>query len=80
MNISSHSIASITEANQNFPRVARIADTYGEAIIFKNNKPKYRLVNIEREADISLTDDEKIDVVAKRVFEKYRSAFEALAK
>ena len=28
----------------------------------------------------NLTDDEKIDVAAKRVLEKYRPAFEELAK
>lgn len=38
MNINSKTIASMTEANQNFLRVARIADAYGEAVIFKNNR------------------------------------------
>lgn len=80
MNINSKTIASMTEANQNFSRVARIADTYGEAVIFKNNKPKYRVVDIEQETEIELTDDEKIDIVAQRILKRYRPAFEALAK
>lgn len=80
MNINSKTIASMTEANQNFSRVARIADTYGEAVIFKNNRPKYRLIDIEQTTDIELTDDEKIDIIARRILEKYRPAFETLAK
>ena len=41
MNINTNQIVSISEANQNFSRVARIVDKNGEVIIFKNNKPKY---------------------------------------
>ena len=67
MKIDTDTIASMSEANQNFSRVARIADRFGEAIIFKNNRPKYKLVNLEQEEDLELTDDEKIDIVAKRL-------------
>ena len=48
--------------------------------IFKNNKPKYRLVDIESDTTIEMTDDEKIDFVAARILKKYRRAFEELAK
>ncbi|MBQ1820101.1 MAG: type II toxin-antitoxin system Phd/YefM family antitoxin [Clostridia bacterium] len=80
MKIDTNTIASMTEANQNFSRVARIADRYGEAVIFKNNRPKYRLVDLEQDDDLELTDDEKIDVVAKRLLNEYRPAFLELAK
>lgn len=80
MTINSETITSMTEANQNFSRVARIADRHGEAIIFRNNRPKYRLVDIEREPDFELTDDEKIDVAAARILRRYRPAFEELAQ
>ena len=76
MNINTNQIVSISEANQNFSRVARMVDKNGEVVIFKNNKPKYRLVDIESE----MTDDEKIDFVAARVLKQYRRAFEELAK
>ena len=36
--------------------------------------------NIDAASVRNLTDDEKIDVAAKRVLEKYRPAFEELAK
>ncbi|MCM1306809.1 MAG: type II toxin-antitoxin system Phd/YefM family antitoxin [Bacteroides sp.] len=80
MTIDTNQIISMTEANQNFSRVAKIADNNGKAIIFKNNKPKYMIVNIEQNPVFELSDDEKIDVAAKRVLNKYRPAFEELAK
>ncbi|MDO4852232.1 MAG: type II toxin-antitoxin system Phd/YefM family antitoxin [Clostridia bacterium] len=80
MKIDTNTIASMTEANQNFSRIAHIADRFGEAIIFKNNRPKYRLVDLEQEEDLELTDDEKIDIVAKRLLNEYRPAFLELAK
>ncbi len=80
MKIDTDTIASMSEANQNFSRVARIADRFGEAIIFKNNRPKYKLVDLEQEEDLELTDDEKIDIVAKRLLNEYRPAFLELAK
>ena len=80
MQINTETIASMTEANQNFSRVARIADRYGQAVIFRGNKPKYRLVNLEREPEFELTDEEKIDVAAARILRLYRPAFEELAK
>lgn len=79
MKIDTNTIASMTEANQNFSRVARIADRYGEAVIFKNNRPKYLLIDLEQSDKIDLSDDEKIDIVAKRILEEYRPAFLKLA-
>ena len=80
MTIDTNQVLSITETNQNFSKAARIADKQGSVVVFKNNNPKYMLINLENNPLIDLTDDEKIDVVAKRVLEKHRKAFEELAK
>ncbi len=80
MRIDTRLIVPISEANQNFSRIARMADKNGEVYIFKNNKPKYKLVDIESNSEIEMTDEEKIDFVAARVLKKYRRAFEELAK
>ena len=80
MNINTETITTMTEANQNFSKVAKVAENNGQAVIFKNNKPKYRLVDIENSTEIEMTDDEKIDFVAARILKKYRRAFEELAK
>lgn len=80
MIINTNSIISISEANQNFSKATRIAEKNGQAVIFKNNKPKYILLDIESNPIIEMTDDEKIDFVAARILKKYRPAFEELAK
>ena len=80
MTINTDAILSITEANQNFSRAARLADAKGEVVIFKNNRPKYLLVDMEGTSCFDMTDDEKIDVIAARILKKYRPAFEELAK
>ena len=80
MNINTNTIVSMTEANQNFSKVARIAEKRGAAVIFKNNKPKFIVLDIEQSDYIDITDDEKIDIVAARILKKFRPAFEELAK
>lgn len=57
MVINTKQIVSMTEANQNFSKVSKIADKYGEALIIKNNKPKYILIDINNYLELS--DDEK---------------------
>ena len=80
MMINTNAIVSMTEANQNFSRVTRIADANGQAVVFKNNRPKYLLIDMERSPLFNMTDDEKIDVVAARIMKKFKSAFEELAQ
>ena len=80
MTITTNSIISVSEANQNFSKATRIAEKNGQVVIFKNNKPKYILLDIESNPPIEMTDDEKIDFVAARILKKYRPAFEELAK
>ena len=80
MTIRTDSIVSVTDANRNFSRVTRIADSQGQAVIFKNNRPKYLLIDMDSAPYFEMTDDEKIDVVAARILKKYHAAFEELAK
>ena len=80
MNIDSNRIVSITEGKQNFSKITRLADKTGEVIIFKNNRPKYRLIDLEQNPDLELTEEEAIDIVAARILKRYRPAFEELAK
>ena len=44
MMINTDNLVSITDANQNFSRVARMVDEKGAAIILKNNVPRYILM------------------------------------
>ena len=80
MDISIRKIVPISEANQNFSKVCRLVEKEGELYIFRNNKPKYKLVDLEQDTGIEMTTDEKIDFVSARILKKYRKAFEELAK
>lgn len=80
MRIDTNAIVSVTEANQNFSRVTRIAEKTGQAVIFKNNRPKFMLIDLENSPVLDMTDDEKIDVVAARIMKRFKPAFEELAK
>ena len=60
--------------------MASVAEKNGQAVIFKNNRPKYMLIDLERSPVLDLTDDEKIDIVAARILKRFRPAFEELAK
>ncbi len=80
MYIDTDKIVTMTAANQNFSAVARQTDRDGKSVIFKNNRPKYVLVDLEGGEYLDLTDDERIDVVAKRVMQRHKAAFLELAK
>ena len=80
-NMDSKPFFTMEQANQDFSQVAKTAEEKGEAIIFKNNKPKYLVIDIEKNGSLlELSEDEKIDIVARRILEKYLPAFKELAK
>lgn len=80
MTIDTNTIVTMTEANQNFSKVSRVAEAKGQAVIFKNNRPKFLLIDLDNSPVIDMTDDEKIDFVAARILRKFLPAFEELAK
>ncbi len=80
MNINTETITTMTEANQNFSKVAKVAEKNGQAVIFKNNKPKFLLIDVDSNSYFDITDDERIDIAAKRIMQRFKPAFEELAK
>ena len=80
MNINTETITTMTEANQNFSKVAKVAESNGQAVIFKNNKPKFLLIDVDSNSYFDITDDERIDVAAKRIMNRFKPAFKELAK
>jgi len=81
MKISIDNLVSISDANQNFSRVARLVDEKGTAVILKNNAPRYVLLdyNMLRQANF-VADDVDVDNIASRILSKHIKAFEELAK
>ena len=59
MLIDSNAIVTATEANQNFSRVSRLAEQRGHVVVFKNNSPKLLIIDLDREPQIEMTEDEK---------------------
>ena len=80
MQIDSTTIVTATEANQNFSKVARIAEKKGRAVVFKNNRPKNLVIDLDVEPQIEMTEDEKINFVAERILREHKAAFQELAK
>ena len=80
MVINTDNLVSITEANQNFSRVARMVDENGAAVILKNNVPRYVLMEFSQVEDEQQAKDEDILEISKRLIAKNKQAYEVLAK
>lgn len=80
MTIDTNAIVTATEANQHFSRVARMAEKKGRVVVFKNNRPKLLVIDLDTEPQIDMTEDEKLEFVAARILREHRAAFEELAK
>ena len=48
MTIDTKTMISITEANQNFSKVAKVVDEHGTAVILKNNVPRYLVIDFSK--------------------------------
>ena len=80
MTIDTNAMVTATEANQNFARVARKTEKKGRVVVFKNNRPKLLVIDLDTEPQIEMTEDEKLDFVAGRILREHKAAFEELAK
>lgn len=80
MNINTDNLVSITEANQNFSKVARMVDERGSVVVLKNNVPRYLIIDFSKASEERLADDEDVMDISKRLIAKNRPAYEQLAK
>lgn len=71
---------SITEAIQNFSRIARIVDEQGSVVILKNNAPRYLIVEFSQAEEIQASPDEDVMSISARLIQQNRKAYEELAK
>ena len=79
MMINTDNLVPITEANQNFSRVARMVDENGAAIILKNNVPRYILMEFNQMEAEQLS-EEDIQEILKRLMAKNKHAYGVLEK
>ena len=80
MNVNTKSLVPITEANQNFSKVARLVDENGSAVILKNNVPRYINLEFSRTEQEQIAGNEDIMAISKRLIGKNKEAYEVLAK
>ena len=80
MNVNTKSLVSITEANQNFSKVARLVDENGSAVILKNNVPRYLIVEFSQAENEQIAVDEDVMDISKRLIAQNKKAYEVLAK
>ncbi|MCD8362569.1 MAG: type II toxin-antitoxin system Phd/YefM family antitoxin [Lachnospiraceae bacterium] len=80
MNVNTSNLVSITEANQNFSRVARMVDESGAVVILKNNTPRYLLIEFSSAEAEQTASDEDVLSISRRLLAKNHEAYEVLAK
>lgn len=71
---------SLTEANQNFSKVAKLVDDKKSVVILKQNKPKYLIIKYEEVAKIEAPDQYELEEISKKMMIKNLKAYEELAK
>ena len=86
MIIDTNTMISITEANQNFSKVAKVVDEHGTAVILKNNVPRYLVIDFSKAENFPFEEKEKVagneDVfaISERLIKQNMEAYEVLAK
>ncbi len=85
MKIDTRAMVSMTEANQNFSKVANLAQQMGSVLILKNNRPNLVIVpfeTIERQYNTlpEKFDDDEFVNLANQVFDMYDETFRKLAE
>lgn len=80
MMVNTNNLVSITEANQNFSKVARLVDERGSAVILKNNTPRYLIIEFSQAEQLQAAEDEDVMNISARLLKQNREAYEVMAK
>ncbi|MDR0849346.1 MAG: type II toxin-antitoxin system Phd/YefM family antitoxin [Propionibacteriaceae bacterium] len=79
MLVDTQNLVSLTEANQNFSRVARLVDERGSVVILRNNVPRYVVLDY-RQVEAEQTTDDEVATAGRHWIAKHLAAFEELAQ
>ncbi|MFU9975342.1 type II toxin-antitoxin system Phd/YefM family antitoxin [Fannyhessea vaginae] len=82
MNVNTDTLVPISEANQNFSKVARLVDKYGSAVILKNNAPRYVILEFPKAQtnEIDLPTNDEVAALSDMFIKKNKKVYEELAK
>lgn len=80
MMINTNVLIPMTDANQNFSKVIRLVDEQGTAVILKNNKPRYAVIDFSEYDSFLEYRKNMIEKTVDRLIEENLEAFQELAK
>lgn len=83
MMVNTNNLVAMTEANQNFSKVVHLVDENGMAVILKNNKPRYVLVDFNEYEEIEAQRKKRAGLISKTadsLIDENIEAFKELAK
>ena len=80
MNVNTKTMVSISEANQNFSKVARLVDQYGSAVILKNNSPRYLILEFNQADEQLSAQTDDVLAISEKLITRNKAVYEELAK
>lgn len=80
MNVNTKAMVSISEANQNFSKVARLVDQYGSAVILKNNSPRYLILEFNQADEQLSAQTDDVLAISEKLITRNKAVYEELAK
>ena len=80
MNVNTKTMVSISEANQNFSKVARLVDQYGSAVILKNNSPRYLILEFNQADEQLAAPTDDVLAISKKIITRNKTVYKELAK
>ena len=70
----------MTEAHQNFSRVARLVDEKGFVVITKNNKPCYLIIDLSEADTMQMAPDDSVLSVSQEIIQNNRKSYDGLGE
>ena len=80
MNINRDEMISVSEANRNFSLVTKMVDKFGQAVILKNNVPKYVVLDFSSFDNKETIDDDVLIAISEKFMKQNAEAYKELAK
>ena len=80
MNVNTNTMVSISEANQDFSKVARLVDQYGSAVILKNNSPRYLILEFNQADEQLAAPTDDVLAISKKIMARNKTVYKELAK
>lgn len=80
MKVETKNLVSMTDANQNFSRVARMVDEEGPVVILRNSRPKYIVIEYDSVRGDEIADETSLRAVSRRIMDQRAEAYTQLAQ